>query len=274
MKQSGFSGIRLKLRLVKGNTIFGLREAFAYSANNWGYLTSTIAYIATFLIFVEAMFGRTNNLAGYQKNEVLLLVLMTQITFLIVFFISQSNIEKMGEMIRSGNLDLLLIKPLPHLWYLTWQRIDLTTTISNLVTSIFPVVIMLNKNGGVQLKWDNLVGGIIISIMGMVAVHCFQFMVNLSTFWTGQNKSILRLSYELGTFAQEVPWEGFPTTLKVIGISLIPSLINSALATSVMLGKSSYQGLIGYTLFLAAAMLGLKTAAWKEAIKHYQSASS
>lgn len=275
MKRSEYKiKIYKKIKILKSTVIFGWKESMAYSANLWGALWSTLAYIATYLFFLEAIFNRTKVVAGYSQNEILLLTVIIQITFLITFTFSLLNIDELSELIRKGDLDLILIKPLPHLFYVTFKKIDLVGVMLNVVTSVIPVVWMLLKKGGVNLEFNNFIAGSWIMIMGMVAIHGFQFSINMAVFILGKTKNLSRLAMELTNFGGGIPFEGFDNWFRIIGLVLVPCLLPTALATSVMLGKSSGLGWMVLSTMIAIMFLFFKKYLWEEGLKKYQSASS
>ena len=276
MKLLGFRQKILKRwRILKSNTVYTSRESLAYSANNWGSLISTMSYIATYLVFIEAIFNKTETVASYNQNEMLFLTVIGQTAFLIIHFFSFVNVKEMTELVKTGGMDLLLLKPLPHLFYVSIKKIDLPTTALNLITSVTPPLVYLIIKGGVKLSISNLGTGIWVAIMGMVCVHCFQFILNLVIFWQAKAKSISRISYDASHWGMDIPFEGFPQLLKTIFLTIIPSLIPVGLAVSIMLGKNSFGWQWGvYSTLVTIIFVFLKSKMWQRALLVYQSASS
>ncbi len=262
-------------RILRSNTVFSSRESLAYSANNWGSLISTVSYMTTYMIFVESIFNKTESIASYSQNEILFLTTIGQSVFILVYFFSFSNVKEMVELVKNGGLDLLLIKPLPHLFYVTFKKIDLPTIGLNLIVSLLPPLIFLIAQGGVPLETLNMTIGLVVLLMGMICIHCFQFILNLLIFWQAKAKSINRISYDASFWGMDIPFEGFPQAIKVICLTIVPSLVPIGLATSIMLGKNQngWQWVI-YSVFLAISFIMLKTKMWQRALLVYQSASS
>lgn len=275
MSRSGFkNAILFRLKLLRATTIFSTKEGMAFVANNYSSIASTVVYVITYLVFLSAMFGRIDTIAGYSYAEVLFFTLVVQLGFFLSYTISVKNLDEMARMIRSGNLDLVLVKPVPLVWYLGFQKVDLRELIVQATTSVLPVTLLLTKNWNISLNVPNIILGLVIVLAGLVSVHCFQFILYMSVIFTGQWKGVSRLSYELAYFGDTIPFEGYPFWLKVVGMTIVPTLFHSALATAVMLGKIPAWPIVGYTCLVAMVFLWTKMGAWHKALSRYSSASS
>lgn len=267
--------ITKRWKILGANTVFTSKESLAYSANNWGSLLSTISYISTYLIFVEAIFNKTDTIASFSKNEMLFLTVIGQTVYLLTYFVSFANVNEMVNLVKNGGLDLLLIKPLPHLFYVSIKKIDLPATVLNVMSSVLPPLVYLIIRGGVKLQLINIGLGVGVILMGMICVHCYQFILNLFVFWQPKAKSINRISYDSSFWGINIPYEGFPQILRIVCLTIIPCLVPIGLAVSIMLGKiqNGWQWL-GYATFLAIGFGLLKIKMWQKALVVYQSASS
>lgn len=267
--------IKLRFRLVQACLRFSMRESLAYSINNYGMMLSTIFYMVTYLAFIDAVFGNLPNLAGFSYNEILFMTVINQISFFTVWSLSMNNIEKLISDIFTGNLDLLLLKPVPHLWFVSSRSINLIDVFGHGIPSTIMPILLLIIKGGVELKIYNLIIGALIMVLGLMIVHCFQFIVSTFSFMTENGKGLNRLSFELSFFGEATPWTGFPDWYKVIGLTIIPNLFHIVLASAVMLNKVDNElNWLGYTLILTLVALYLKNYFWKIGLKYYVSASS
>lgn len=267
--------IQIRWKIVSSCTMFGLRESLAYSLNNWGNLLSMVVYMTTYLIFLDILFGRVNTIAGYGYAEMLFFTLIIQINFYLLFVLTQANTEALDVSINTGELDLWLVKPVPALWFVSFRKINL----GELVFSAFPatiplLIILFGKWSSLQMPFWGVVSGILCILLGQIVIHCFVFIIAMSAFFTGEGKSARGLGVELSTFGDTIPFEGYPKFIKYIGMTIVPFMIQTALATSFFLGKNTNYYYLIYIFALAAFFLWFKTAAWKFALKHYSSASS
>ncbi len=255
--------------------MFGLRESLAYSLNNWGNFLSMIIYMATYLIFLDVLFGRVKTIAGYGYAEMLFFTLIIQINFYLLFIITQANTERLDQSINTGELDLWLVKPVPALWFVTFRKINIGELVFSALPATVPLLLILSgKWSSFHMPFEGVVAGILCILLGQLIIHCFVFIIAMTAFFTGEGKSARNVSVELTMFGDTIPFEGYPKLLKYIGFTIVPFIVQTALAVSYFLGKSTNYYYLIYVFGLAVFFLWLKTAAWKFALRHYSSASS
>lgn len=276
MKRSDFKkALMIRWKILSSCTIFGFKESLAYSLNNWGNMLSMIIYMTTYLIFLDILFGKVKIIAGYGYAEMLFFTLIIQINFYLLYIVTQHNTEILDDSINSGELDLWLAKPVPALWFVSFRKIN----IGELVFSAFPatiplLVVMSDKWGSLYLPFWGVVSGILCIILGQVIIHSFVFIIAMTAFFTGEGKHARNLGVEMSTFGDMIPLEGFPKFMKLIGLSIIPFMVQTALAVSFFLGKTTNYYYLIYVSALAVFFLWLKVVAWRFSLRHYSSASS
>ena len=275
MMRSGFKqAITLRWKLLKACTLFSFKEATAYAGNNYGNAMSTVMYMITYLVFIGALFNKVKLVAGYSYGEVLFLTLITQISFYIIWSISISNTDLLSKNVKSGDLDLWITRPVPLLWFVTFQKININSLLVDAIPATTPLLFLVAKNFNVQMEPMNILAGLAILIMGIVISHCFQFILNLSCFWTGENQNMRNMAFELTFFGDSIPFEGYSTNFRRTAMFFIPSIITATLSTSVMLGKSTSMLVVPGVFGIMMLFLGLNIWVWKMALRHYSSASS
>jgi len=246
----------------------------AYAANNYGAMLSTFIYTMTYLVFIDAIFNKVKTIAGYSYGEILLLLLLAQMAFYLTYTFSSASINVLAENVKNGNLDLWLTRPVPILWFVSVQKINLNGLIMDGIPAIIVVSMVLSKNIDFSVTTTNLVAGILVMIVGLIICHCFQFMMNTSCFWVGENRNMRNLIFEMVTFGDSIPFEGYSANFQKFGFLFLPPMITSALATSVLLGKSDWQVYLPIVSTIMVVFLWLNMKVWEIALKHYSSASS
>lgn len=274
MKLSVFEEIKLRLKILEVNTLFSFRESLAYSLNNWGGLASTITYMVSYLVFVSAIYGRVSSIAGYTYSQVLLFTFVAQMNFYLTWVWNIINIEKLGQDIKSGKLDLILSKPLPALWYVTFQKVNLSMLVFEMWPATIPLLYLLFKNADFTFTLTGVIFSVLTFILGQIGIHCFAFIISLLAFWTGESKGLVGLSYQISFFGDAIPLEAYPNSVKILGLTAVPFLVHTALATSYLLNKTTNPLWLLLVLITSAALILIKVKAWNFALRHYTSASS
>jgi len=261
-----------KLGILKANIINSYKIQTAYFFENWASIGSTVFYTLTMLLFIKIIYANVNVFAGYNESEMLFLVLFGQLNFYTDWLWSTNNINALIGSVRSGYLDMILIKPIPSLFVVTFRDISIVNRIKDGIPNLLLLSLLIDWSQ-INTTPTRVVLGILIFICGQIAWHCFRFLFALPVFFIGQSSQIFQLSGTLNS-TNNIPLEGFTGTLKNIFISIIPSLIAAQTSVSVMLGKSNPFIMVSVALGVATVFMLLKNIGWKVALRNYSSASS
>lgn len=263
-----------RYKLFKANLIFTIQSDLAYWANNWGNIVSGVAFTLSTILFINVIFANVKSLAGYNKDQMLLLLLVSQINFYLTCIFSLQNIRSLVESVNTGQLDLILTKPIPALFYTSFKIIDLYAVLRDYSTSVITLVLVIDW-ANLNINPKNLLLGVIFIICGYIISDVVHFLSALPVFWFGDSGSTIDVFYYLQfDFITSIPFEGFSKTLQVLFIYGIPFLISSGLAVSVILGFVDGIVLLPLIIFITIISLVIKFFALRLALRNYTSASS
>lgn len=266
------AAIKDRLQLIILGIINSYRIQTAYFFENWASLLSTGFYTLSMLLFIKVIYSNVKLFAGYTENEMLFLVLLGQLSFYTDWLWSSNNISLMIESVRTGELDLILSKPLPALFYITFRDISIINRIKDCLPNVI-LLSLLVRWSQIHTSLDKVVVGILIFVCGQIAWHCFRFLFALPVFFMGQSNQVFHVSGTLSN-TNNIPLEGFTGSLKAIFVSVIPVLISAQMGASVILGKSNPIYMLGLAVSTAVVFLILKRLGWIIALRNYSSASS
>jgi len=261
-----------RLDILKANALNSYRVQTAYFFENWASIGSTIFYTLTMLLFIKIVYANVNLFAGYAESEMLLLVLFGQLNFYTEWVWSTNNIFALISDVRTGNLDMILAKPVPSLFFVTFRNISLINRIKDGVPNLILLSFLIDWSQ-ISTNVSKISIGLLIFVLGQVAWHCFRFLFALPVFFIGQSSQIFQISGTLNS-TNNIPLEGFTGALKNVFISLIPSLIAAQMSVSVILGKSNPYIMLLIASIVTVVFLLLKSFAWVVSLKNYSSASS
>lgn len=263
-----------RLGFLKAITIFSFQKETAYWSNNWTSVLSTTIYTLSMLLFLDVIYSNVNVVAGYSRNEMLVFFLLVQVTFFTNWGLWQQNLRDFIVSVNRGDLDLLLVRPVPVLFFITFRRIKLLSLLRDAVPPMVAIIL--------SIKWDlvtftvpNLLAAAALFVMGMIAVHVFQFLATLPVFWFAESKSVLKISMAVESGTKLTPLEGFTNNpLRLILGTVAPTLISAGFATSVLLGKSDPIYMLLWAFIVTVVALYIRDIAWQIALRSYTSASS
>jgi len=257
--------IKLLIKIVK----ISWQHDTAYFANTALSQITPLFYVGSFLLFISVLYQNIDSIAGYQKQEILLLVMIGQLSYYSYSFWGQSPL-KLVYQVNNGALDYLLTKPVSSLFMATTLSIKPLDAIINFLGPFTPAWLIIDWSQ-LDLHINNLPFAAVILLCGVILFHQTQFILSMIVFWTGNGKQASYLIYAASS--QSIPLEGFSTSLKLIFTAVIP-VYASSVVTSVILGKSSPVFWLAATLSVTLIFSIAKRALWRLALRQYSSASS
>lgn len=276
MKQSAFNEfISQRWNILKANTFFTFQKETAYWADNWASVLSTTFYTFSMLIFIHVLYANVKTIAGYTHNDMLLFFLVGQFTYYLNWSISAQNMQDFIIDVNKGDLDLLLTKPIPALFYITFKRIRL---FSGLLRDATPptIAVALSINWSLfHFSFTDIVIALIIFFCGQICMHVLQFIAVIPAIWLGESLSILKLSYDIDHYAGRfIPFDAYTSFFKFIFGTVFPVSIAAGFTSSILLGKSDSYFLLMWAILVTIGAMIVRGQVWKLAIKNYTSASS
>ncbi len=266
--------IKLRFKISKAILAFNTKQALAYAYNNWGGMASTVTYMITYLAFLSIIYARVKSIAGYSYADMLMFTLVGQISFYTNWFWSLNGIQQMVRDVNSGRLDLILSKPLPALWFVTFQKANLPSILFQSVPAMIPLLVLIAKHASYLPSLRALFLATVCFILGVILIHCFTFILGLTVFWTGQNRAMINLGYQLSYFGDTIPFEAYPKSIVWLGLTIVPFLAHIALTSSYLLGKTESLNYLLIVLVAVIIFLAAKIRLWRVALRRYASASS
>jgi ABC-2 type transport system permease protein len=180
-----------------------------------------------------------------------------------------NNVDFLSELVRKGNLDLLLTKPVNSQFMISCQRAS-TAHIGNLLMAVAWLAWAIWDHG--QVPWANLPWLFLLVPAGVMTFYSLRFFFSSFSviFTRAENLQYLWYHlYKLGLRPDTiyVPW------LRFVVLALVPvGLIASAPARLVLGDAGPWLGL--WALAAAAILVYLSSRFWAFALSKYASASS
>jgi len=271
MKQSVYNFIKIRLKVLRINIANTFNLETAYPAENWANMFSTAMYTLSFILFLNVIFGNVKTLAGYTRNDMLFFSLVGQAAFYTLYTWSYDNMENLIESVRFGDMDILLTKPLPTLFYVSTRRLSIVTLIRDAFIPMTMIGLLINWQS-LNLTLDRVIIGLVIFICGQWCGHVIQFLLSLPVFWNGQSDALLGISYTITD--PGIPLQGLAKTWRFLLVTVLPLCLPVAGSVSVMLGKSNPVIMLIWAITIAIIATYVRQKLWQKALGAYNSASS
>mgnify|MGYP001609467276 CR=1 FL=1 len=260
-----------RLNVLRINVVNTFRYDTAYFWTNIFSVLSAVTYALTYLLFIGVIYGKVQTVAGYNHNEILFFIFAGTVTFFVLYTWCYDSLDQLRLDVNRGNLDLLLTKPMPLLFYVSTRSTSLLGLIKESGLPMFIIALTIDWPA-LDFSFWPVLAGVIIFFLSIIIFHCIQFLLTIPVFWLGESAEISSLIYGISDF--DLPYEGFPRVLKFSLTYFLPVLFGTAIPTSVMLGKTNASVMLVIALFVTIMFMLLRLWGWKMALKNYTSASS
>lgn len=248
------------------------RNEKAYKGNMLAETASTIVYVLTYLAFINLLFAKIGSLAGYSKNDILFMMLVGQFTYYFYATVLISTMYKIISTVRTGEFDLILLRPINKLFYLYSYSIRPFTAIMVSLPNLILLTYLINWSI-LDFSALSLALGVVCWFCAVILINTIEFLLTYPVFTKGDSTDLLNTSYSIFAIT-EIPYEKLPKPLKILSFSLIPTLLSSGGVTYIVLQKGPVIGIILGSIVAAVVSLLIFKLLWIRAMANYASASS
>src|SRR5262249_3116187 len=233
-----------------------------------------LLWLAILLVFYATVFSQTTWVAGWSESEYML--------FLGCYFALESAIETLflsncnefADLVRTGELDLILLKPIDEQFLVSCRSID-WSTVPNIFLGVGVITVAL-----VRLEWSPNVVQVLLFLLlfasGVALAYSFLLCLTSASVWMLRNQSLFELCW-LVTSLMLCPREVLSRTwfapiswffTFIVPILLVVNVPASGLA------RLFEPDLVGLALVATVVMLVLSRKLFRLALRRYRSASS
>lgn len=257
-------------RLIKAFARYSLAREMEFSANFVMSILIHLFFIGANLAFFTLIWLRVGGFGGLTPYEMLFFTgtfhLADSIYMVFTFF----GIMEIPELVRRGDMDYLLTKPVPSQFLTTFRGFSWYSLVDFLLA-----VAMIGyaiAHMGFHFTWLWVPGYIIMVIFGAAISYSMACLVLTLSFMLINVDAIWTAFFEIGEL-EKYPIGIYPPPWKTIFSITLPMIIVANFPAYFALGKLS---LVQLVWFFAAGviLIFLSQRFWQFGLKRYQSASS
>lgn len=262
------------LRLYSAFARFSITREMSFRGNFLAKLIVEVLWVFLMLVFYKTIFRQSSLVAGWNEAEYLFFVgcYVTLEGFIETLFLE--NCLGLAELVRTGELDFYLLKPIDEQFLITCKSIDLST-MPNILIGLVLMGTSLN-NLGWPLQALQVVLFIVNFIAGLALAYSCLLMLAATSFWMTRNSSLMEMWW-LFTSLMRYPREIFQVSwaypIGFVFSFLLPVMLVIHVPASTMV-KSLDPWMSLYLAFASLVMLWLSRAYLHLALRRYRSASS
>ena len=245
----------------------------AHLANFWFGLLGKLIYNIMFILFIDQLFARVGQFAGYTKNDFYFLFFVSQLGFYLCYYGIFFPMQRLVESVRNGNFDLLLLKPVPHRAFLYISGMQMYELLVTAAPSLLIMALLINWSL-ITVTPLSFALGFVVWVGGIVICNTLVFALALPVFKTGEASDMLNKAFYNLTSMSQMPFSKLPFFMKVGALVVFPQILIAGAASEVLLMKADMFAIAGIVSVAAVISVFIVNYLWKYALRNYTSVSS
>lgn len=240
-----------------------------YRANFITHLFIDVLWYLAQIIAMESLFLHTPRIGHWGIEEVRVFLGMLFIIDSIYMIFLDSNIGRLSDRVRKGDLDLLLVKPVNSQFMVSLQKMSIAN-IGNLVLSIGWLFYSLSLLP--QFNYFKLLWLIVVIPCGLMVFYTIRFTFSATAVIFSRSENIHFLWYQIFKLGIRpdsiyVPW------FRLIVLTILPVGMIASVPSRILIDELPV-GLLIWSILYSPLLMLFTTRFWKFCLKHYSSASS
>jgi ABC-2 type transport system permease protein len=231
-------------------------------------------WLGFLLVFYRTIFANTSNVAGWTESQYLFFLgcYFTLEGLMETLFLTNCN--EFADLVRTGDLDFYLLKPIDEQFLVTCRYIE-WSTIPNVLMGIAIMSIALVRMGWVFEPVRTLFF-VVLFVCGIAITYSFLVLLTAASVWMMRNQSLYELWWlvtSLMRYPREIfrgPWFEWASWFLTF---IVPILIIVNVPARGMV-KVFDPRLVAFMLFATVILLFASRRFFRFALQKYRSASS
>ena len=233
-------------------------------------------WFAAQLVLYEIIYGKVNTINGWSRYEFFAFLATSMMINTLVEALFMPNVANFSELIRTGNLDFALLKPIDTQFLISFEKLDLGT-LSHLFLSGALLVFALVKIGRPITPWD-VAAYLMLLAVGVAFFYSLMLALASTSIWFGRNQGLYDFWFYITIFArypQDI-YRGsvLADTLWAVFSYILPVLLVVTVPAKVLLSKALDPRWIALAVGLTLVGLWFSRFIFNRALRSYRSASS
>jgi ABC-2 type transport system permease protein len=227
-------------------------------------------FYGSLFFFFSVIFSYVDALGDFSKDAVMIFLIITYLTDTVFIFFFGSNTFQVNRMVVKGDLDMLLLKPVNSLFFISFRYVSTYALIS--ICILLGLLLRVTYLYSSSIGLVNYVVFFISFILGILILYCVEFIIACLVFWYKNFSVGGWLASELTKYSRR-PDSIYTGVFRKALFSFFPMALVSSLPARMLLFGPNLNLLL-LQIFVTSVALCLTIFVWNRGLIRYDSASS
>jgi ABC-2 type transport system permease protein len=268
------NGLGRYFRLILALARYGLLRELAFRGNFLVKVSVEVLWLGILLIFYRTIFAQTQVVADWKEAEYLFFLGCYYTLEGLIETLFLENCSDFAELVRSGDLDSYLLRPIDEQFLITCRTIEWAT-----VPNIFMGIAVMGAALHV-MDWPidvlKVVVFVVLLASGMALAYSFLLILMSTSVWLVRNQSLYEMWWlftSLMRYPREIFQRGWAGPVGWFFTFIVPVMLVVNVPARTMV-KALDPGFAGFTLAVTVVMVVVSRWFFRYALRCYRSASS
>ncbi len=247
-----------------------MKTRMQYRADLVVEIFSDLLFQAVNLIFILVVFGHTQLLSGWQRDEIIFIYGFFLVPY--ALFSAFFNIWDFNDRyIVKGEMDRILTRPIHSLFQVILERIELES-LFGVVTGIV-IMFYAGSNLGLTVRWFDPLVFIVLVIGGALVYASIFIMLASIGFWSDARTSVMPMVYNIGNYGR-YPVDIYNKAIRFLLTWILPFAFVGVYPASFFLGRTEWYIYALLTPVMGALFFTLAIILWNIGVTKYRGAGN
>jgi ABC-2 type transport system permease protein len=262
------------VRLLGSLARYALARELAFRGNFLVKVSVEALWLAILMAFYRTVFARTSVIADWPEPQYLFFVGCFFALNGVIETLFLENCNEFAELVRTGDLDFLLLKPIDEQFLITCRRVDWATG-PNVVMGTAVMVLSL-----LQMHWHfdplRVAAFFCMFACGVLIAYSFMLLLTSVSVWMVRNQSLMEMWWlfsSLARYPKEIFQHTWAESIGRFFTYVLPILLVVNVPARVMV-RALEPRMIAFTVAATVASVWASRRFFQHALRSYRSASS
>jgi ABC-2 type transport system permease protein len=214
------------IRLLVVFARFSLAREMAFRGNFVMKVLLELVWLLILLVFYQTLFRGVDNISGWDRYTFLFFLGCYYTLEGAVETLFLENFVEFSDLVRSGNLDLQLLKPVDEQFLLSFRLIDWSTIPKLFIGSGMMVFSILQLGHPISFFTIGIFLGMFLA--GVCMAYSFLLMLSSTAIWMVRNQSLMELWWLFSTlmrYPRDIYNVSWAWPIRIVFSFVLPALL-------------------------------------------------